>query len=48
MKFLIFGTGDYYERYKKWFPSKDVLALLDNSPQKQHTVIVLNNSKTNA
>lgn len=31
MKFLIFGTGDYYERYKKWFPPKDVLALLDNS-----------------
>ena len=19
MKFLLFGTGDYYERYKKWF-----------------------------
>ncbi len=39
MKFLIFGTGDYYKRYKKWFPSKDVLALLDNSEKKQNTQI---------
>lgn len=39
MKFLIFGTGDYYERYKKWFNSEDVLALLDNSHTKQNSVI---------
>ncbi len=39
MKFLLFGTGDYYERYKKWFVREDVLALLDNSPGKQNTVI---------
>lgn len=39
MKFLLFGTGDYYERYKKWFHSADVLALLDNSPKKQNTII---------
>lgn len=39
MKYLIFGTGDYYNRYKKWFAKQDVLALLDNSPQKQHTYI---------
>lgn len=39
MKFLLFGTGDYYERYKKWFDSKDVLALLDNSETKQNTII---------
>lgn len=39
MKFLIFGTGDYYKRYKKWFSSKDVLALLDNSEKKQNTRI---------
>lgn len=38
MKFLIFGTGDYYERYKKWFNSEDVLALLDNSKIKQNSV----------
>lgn len=39
MKYLIFGTGDYYERYKKWFDQEEVLALLDNSPTKQNTLI---------
>lgn len=39
MKILIFGTGEYYRRYKKWFVNSDVLALLDNSEQKQHTYI---------
>lgn len=39
MKYLIFGTGDYYERYKKWFSKDSVLALLDNSPKKQNTLI---------
>lgn len=39
MKYLIFGTGDYYERYKKWFDRDDILALLDNSPEKQNTSI---------
>ena len=38
-KFLLFGTGDYYERYKKWFQREDVLALLDNSPAKQNEMI---------
>lgn len=31
MKYLLFGTGDYYNRYKKWFESADVVALLDNA-----------------
>lgn len=39
MRFLLFGTGNYYERYKKWFLKKDIVALLDNSPHKQNTVI---------
>lgn len=39
MKILLFGTGDYYERYKKWFDKKDVQALLDNSLQKQGKLI---------
>lgn len=39
MKVLIFGTGDYYERYKKWFSNQDVLALIDNSLEKQNTKI---------
>lgn len=39
MKILIFGTGDYYERYKKWLVQEEILALMDNSPQKQGTEI---------
>lgn len=39
MKILIFGTGDYYDRYKKWFAREDILALLDNSPFKQGTFL---------
>lgn len=39
MKYLLFGTGDYYERYKKWFAPSDVAALLDNSLSKQNTFV---------
>ena len=39
MKFLLFGTGDYYNRYRKWFEQQEIVALLDNSEQKQHTYI---------
>ncbi len=39
MKFLLFGTGDCYERYKKWFDINDIVALLDNSREKQDTYI---------
>ena len=39
MKFLLFGTGDYYERYKKWFEKDEITALLDNSSRKQSTLI---------
>ena len=39
MKVLLFVTGDYYERYKKWFAEEEVLALLDNSPSKQNMII---------
>lgn len=39
MTYLLFGTGDYYERYKKWFDKNEVAALLDNSTQKQNTTI---------
>lgn len=35
MKILLFGTGDYYQRYKKWFVDKDIIGLLDNSSKKQ-------------
>ena len=39
MNYLIFGTGDYYNRYKKWFEHQEIVALLDNSKQKQYTMI---------
>lgn len=39
MRILIFGTGDYYHRFKKWLAQEDVIALIDNSLQKQGTVI---------
>lgn len=39
MKYLLFGTGDYYQRYKKWFCNDEVVALLDNSEKKQNTLI---------
>ena len=39
MKILIFGAGDYYERYKKWLAQEEILALMDNSPQKQGTEV---------
>lgn len=39
MNYLIFGTGDYYNRYKKWFEHQEIVALLDNSELKQYTMI---------
>lgn len=39
MKYLLFGTGDYYKRYRKWFNKEEVLALLDNAVDKQETFI---------
>lgn len=39
MKYLLFGTGEYYSRYKKWFAKEDIVALLDNSSDKQGTYI---------
>lgn len=39
MRYLLFGTGEYYERYKKWIEGEDIIALLDNSLDKQGTVI---------
>ncbi len=35
MRFLIFGTGEYYKRYKIWFDKKNIVALIDNSKEKQ-------------
>ncbi len=30
MKLLVFGTGEYYERFKKSTDKEDIVALLDN------------------
>lgn len=34
MKIVLFGTGDYYNKYKKWFAPGDIVALLDNNSDK--------------
>lgn len=39
MRFLLFGTGEYYNRYKIWFGKKDIIALVDNSEEKQGHII---------
>ena len=26
MKYLLFGTGEYYQRYKKWFAKDNIAA----------------------
>lgn len=39
MKVLLFGTGEYYNRYKIWFENEQILALIDNSPEKQGKMI---------
>lgn len=39
MRLLLFGTGDYYHRLKKWFNSEDILALLDNNKSLQGSYI---------
>ena len=35
MKFILFGTGDYYKRFRHWFDDRDVVAVLDNDKSKQ-------------
>lgn len=39
MKILLFGVGEYYNRYKIWFSQEEVIALIDNSESKQGTMI---------
>ncbi|MCI9025324.1 MAG: glycosyltransferase family 4 protein [Dorea sp.] len=39
MKFLLFGTGEYYNRYKIWFAKEEIIALIDNSKEKQERYI---------
>lgn len=39
MRVVLFGTGDYYERYKIWFINVNVVAVLDNDCQKHGKII---------
>ena len=39
MKYILFGTGDYYKRFRHWFAGRDVVAVLDNDEKKQGTYI---------
>jgi len=39
MKYIIFGTGEYYKRYKRWFLDRDVVVLLDNDTKKQGKIM---------
>ncbi|HBN57480.1 MAG TPA: hypothetical protein DD414_11975 [Lachnospiraceae bacterium] len=37
--YVLFGTGDYYRRFRHWFSDKTVLAVLDNDKKKQGTML---------
>ena len=37
--YVLFGTGDCYQRYRHWFRGRQVLAILDNDRKKQGTTL---------
>lgn len=39
MKILLFGTGDYYRKYREWFRREDIKGLIDNDENKQGILI---------
>lgn len=39
MKYVLFGTGDYYKRFSHWFKDCDVVAILDNDEKKQGSLL---------
>lgn len=39
MKILLFGTGDYYRKYRDWLRKEDILGLIDNDENKRGTLI---------
>lgn len=41
MKILLFGTGEYYQKYKKWFDKENIVALLDNDKDKQEIILMI-------
>lgn len=38
-RYILFGTGDYYNRFHHWFVDREVVAVLDNDEKKQGTTI---------
>lgn len=39
MRYVLFGTGDYYKRFRHWFVYKNVVAVIDNDKKKQGSEI---------
>lgn len=39
MKVLLFGTGDCYQKYKKWFDHVEVTGILDNDESRAGTIL---------
>lgn len=39
MNVLLFGTGDYYRKYRDWFKREDILGLVDNDETKSGTLV---------
>ena len=39
MKYLLFGTGDCYNRFRCWFEKDEISALIDNSNEKQGNIL---------
>ena len=39
MKYILFGTGEYYRRFSHWFFDRNVMAVLDNDKKKQGSMI---------
>ena len=39
MRILLFGTGDYYRKYRDWFRREDILGLVDNDENKRGTLV---------
>ncbi len=37
MRYVLFGTGDYYRRFRHWFRDREVINILDNDEKKQGT-----------
>lgn len=39
MKFIVFGTGIYYQNLKKYIKSEDIVCFVDNAPDKQGSLL---------